>query len=812
MGGGSPSGLSSDFDIEHAIARLEEQITLRNDTIGRAKLQDAKLQGIKGDDLRRLEAERDACKLVAAELRADRDPRAALRAQAISTQDPFRAQAFSALHASLDNRSAFFYPPGPEGSWGLHADALAVLDGKVPPSVDTSDLVARWRKKVTKLLARRADPTDPLVAQRGELFDDAMKAIQGAFKRVRQGQDPTDYLQQRIVALEARTLADGTTGAAEAKMLRGMVQQYRNLVEGSIGSLHLSPEWLAAVSNLRAAERGGDLGATDEAWKWLHLLTSLDGRGTDNLKSDDLADGTLINRIYADEIAILDGRLPAWLDTKDTEALAEQWLAQAHDIFSNRLDPQTVGEFREYSIWSDLGAYIREVAHHYLRRGEDPTEVLQQRIAEFAQEAQADDNVAAEAAANVLRAMLKQFRDSLAEAMPYSELRLSPAWLDTVSKMRDAQRNQDLDSVLTYHRLLERLAKADEEAAAAMLAREHRITEVEEMLRQAQLFIDDSGIHPSDDYYRRFMTLERKEMLRKLLVGIDADLHRIDDDPNLDDLNRADDLDADSQDINRILAAIDADVQDLNRAGDLEAPDGAPVQNELDAYWNVRLDPIEVLEPIDGEADAVSDSVRTSVTGAAGSVEDATPPVARVLEGVETPPAGHTGGSDGTPALYRIHLQHLDQAGTTEGRRTRFHPHWGATVTEIPYSQDESVRLFYRNQRQQVMGSNRNLPLRFGSATGFLLPGFGIEEMKGLKSFCHRKNLRVDLLSGQNYARYLAETEELHQVSEAGRWFEHGALYPAELAELWERRPGRTVTARHVPKAPWLMLQDDEDE
>ena len=157
-------------------------------------------------------------------------------------------------------------------------------------------------------------------------------------------------------------------------------------------------------------------------------------------------------------------------------------------------------------------------------------------------------------------------------------------------------------------------------------------------------------------------------------------------------------------------------------------------------------------------------------------------------------------------------MQHLDQVGATGGRRTGFHPHWGAAVTEIPYSPDEPVLLFYRNQRQQVMGSNRTLPLRFGSAEGALPPGFGGEELTGLENFCDRNNLRLDFLSGQDYARYLAETEELHQVSEAGRWFEHGALYPAELAELWERRPGRTATARHVPKAPWWMLQGDEDE
>ena len=254
---------------------------------------------------------------------------------------------------------------------------------------------------------------------------------------------------------------------------------------------------------------------------------------------------------------------------------------------------------------------------------------------------------------------------------PTDELRRSPAWLDTVSKMRDAHRNQDLEGVLTYHGLLERLAKANDVAAAEMLARQQRMDEADEVLRQAQLFINDSGNHPSDDYYRRFMTLERKEMLRKLLVGIDADVQ---------DLNRAGDLDApdDNEMLRQLLAAIDADVQDLNRAGDLEAPDGAPVQNELDAYWNERLDPIEVLEPIDGEADAVSDSVRTSVTGAAGSVEDATPAVGRVLEGVETPPAGRTEGSDGTPALYRIDGQHLDQVDTAGKRRTRLHPTLGS--------------------------------------------------------------------------------------------------------------------------------------
>ena len=349
VGSGSPSGLPEDFDIEHAITRLEEQITLRNDMIGRAKLQDAKLQGaklqgIKGDDLRRLEAERDACKLVVAELRADRDPRPALRAQATSTQEPFRAQAFSALHASLDNRSAFFYPQAPEVSRGLHADVLAVLDGKVPPSVDTSDLVARWREMAQNMLAFRADQTDPDVIRRGELYGEVEMAIRGAFKRVMQGRDPTGYLQQRIVALETRTLADGTT---EANMLRGMVQQYRTLLEGSIDGLHLSPEWLAAVSNLRAAERGGDLGASDEAWKWLNLLTSLDGKGADKLSADDFADGTLIQKVYADDLAILDGRLPprwtraTWSNSGQTTPTSWPWEICNRGSRSTRRGPRS---------------------------------------------------------------------------------------------------------------------------------------------------------------------------------------------------------------------------------------------------------------------------------------------------------------------------------------------------------------------------------------------------------------------------------------------------------------------------------------
>ena len=139
--------------------------------------------------------------------------------------------------------------------------------------------------------------------------------------QVKKGLDPTDMLQKRIVALEARKLADGATGAAEANVLRGMVQQYRTLLESSIDSRHLSPEWLAAVSNLRAAERGGDLGASDEARQWLDLLTSLDGRGadklSDKLSADDFADGTLIMKVYADEIAVLDGRLPASLDSSE---------------------------------------------------------------------------------------------------------------------------------------------------------------------------------------------------------------------------------------------------------------------------------------------------------------------------------------------------------------------------------------------------------------------------------------------------------------------------------------------------------------
>ena len=408
VGSGSSPGLPSDFDTDRAIARLDERINQRNHMIGRAKL-----QGIEGDDLRRLEAERDACEFVVAELRADRDPRAALQAQAMSMTDPFLVQALTNLHVSLDNRSALFYPQG------LHADVLAVVDGKVPPSVDTSDLVARWREMAQNMLAFRADQTDPDVVRRGELYGEVEMAMRDAIAWVRRGLDPTDMLQQRIVALEARTLADGTTGAAEANMLRGMVRQYRNLVEGSIGSLHLSPEWLAAVSNLRDAERGGDLGATDEAWSWLNLLTSPDGRGVDNLEADDFADGTLINQMYADDMAVLDGRLPPSLDTSN---MAEGWLAHIDTItdLKNRLysNPQTDVQHRKYVTLGDLQGAINEAVMLGLRHGEDPTDRLQRRIAEFDRAAQAGDNDAAETAVDLLRSMVEQFQHALDAAVP----------------------------------------------------------------------------------------------------------------------------------------------------------------------------------------------------------------------------------------------------------------------------------------------------------------------------------------------------------------------------------------------------------
>ena len=826
VGGWSLPGLPSDFDTAGAIVRLEEQIALRNDIIGRAKLQDAKLQdaklqgaklqGIKGDDLRRLEAERDACKLVVAELRAGRDPRAALRAraQAISTTDPLQLQALTNLHASLDNRSAFFYPQGPEVSWDMHADVLAVLDGKVPPSVDTSDLVARWREMAQNMLVARADQTDPMVIQRGELYGKAEMAVRDAIRWVRQGRDPTDMLQRRIVALEARTLADGTTGAAEANILRDLVQQYRNLLEGSIDSLHLSPEWLDAVSNLRAAERSGDLDAGGDAQLWLELFTSLDGRGMDKLTTDDFADGTLINQIYADEIALLDGRLPSSLDTSD---MAEQWIGQAESLVSSHL-PEDPAE-REALVKIQL--QIQE-AVELMRQGEDPTKMLQRQIdlCDARTEAQAGMRetleVAGEShhsapevpyserAAHILRGMVKQLRDNLGDVMPYGELRLSPEWLDTVSDMRDAQRNMDLDSVLDCQRLLEMLAKANDEAAA-MLARQHRMTvhvdETNEMLRQAQLFIDVIGTRRSDQLRLGGLNRTQVEEVVRRMEGFldDPDIHRSDD-RRLSALNRTK--------VNEVLRQVRAfldDVRrtDLNHIGDLEASDGAPVQNRLDAYWNRGLDSSVAAEPIDGQADAAAGSVRTSVTGAAGSVEDATPPVGRVLEGVETPPAGRTQGSDEAPALYRIDRQHLDQVDTAGDGSSR---RWGA-ATEVPYSQDESVRGSLTRRTPNTRDTS-SLPRRFNNEMWYLPDAGSFEQVSWLRDFCDRNHLRFDLLSSEVYARYLAETQELHQVSEAGTWVEFGAMYPAELAERWER----LVTTRHVPKAPWLMLQDDEDE
>ena len=399
--------------------------------------------------------------------------------------------------------------------------------------------------------------------------------------------------------------------------------------------------------------------------------------------------------------------------------------------------------------------------------------------------------------------MVNELRYNVDKAMPYGELRRSPEWLDTVSKMREAQKNQDLDSVLDFHgqlemlakaydvsapvmldivskmreaqknqdldsvldfhRQLEMLAEAYDVAAAEMLAKQHRMDEAEEMLRQAQLFIDDSGNHPSDDYYRRFMALELQEMLRKLQVGVNADLHRIGDleapddnemlrkllaaiDADVQDLNRAGDLEApdganDNEMLRKLLEAIDADVQNMNRAGDLEAPDGALVQNELDAYWNERLDPIEVLEPIDGEADAVSDSVRTSVTGAAGSVEDATPRRRPGARRRGDPARGPHRGFGRTPRPCTGSTGSISTRWTLQGKPPHQAP---PSPGELPSRRSRTRKTNTSDSSTATSGSRSwaaaaTCRCASEALTGFLLPGFGIEEMKGLKKLLPKK-------------------------------------------------------------------------
>ena len=231
----TPSGqeagraLPPNVDTTGAIQRLRQEISLQTEEIRRVR--DG---GGAADDLRRLEAERDARRLALSELQAGRDPRRALRAQAAGAEEAYRAEAFADLVDYFGGAGQFT----PQGS------SPGAFGGRVPSWLDTSTLIEDWRQGVGAF-SESVDALNPRTRaeiERAESLADTESWMRQAIILVANRQDPCDELLRHAADLEARTLADGTTGAGEASMLRAMAKEYRNLVEEFLGSFPAFPQ------------------------------------------------------------------------------------------------------------------------------------------------------------------------------------------------------------------------------------------------------------------------------------------------------------------------------------------------------------------------------------------------------------------------------------------------------------------------------------------------------------------------------------------------------------------------------------------
>ena len=233
----TPSGqdagraLPPNVDATGAIQRLRQEITLQTEEIRR--VQDA---AGSADDLRRLEAEREARRLALSELQAGRDPRRALRAQAAGAQEAYRAEAFGDLVDYFGGAGQFTPQGTSPGAFG----------GRIPSWLDTSTLLEDWRQRVGAL-SEGADALNPRTAgeiERAESLADTESWMRQAIVLMANRQNPCDELLRHAADLEARTFTDGTTGAGEASTLRTMAKEYQNLVEEFLGSFPAFPRQL----------------------------------------------------------------------------------------------------------------------------------------------------------------------------------------------------------------------------------------------------------------------------------------------------------------------------------------------------------------------------------------------------------------------------------------------------------------------------------------------------------------------------------------------------------------------------------------
>ena len=219
-GGGADHRLSASIDTTGAIQRLGEEIALQTEEIRRVR--DG---GGSADDLRHLEAEREARRLALSEMQAGRDPRPALRTQAAEAREPHRTQAFTDLVDYFGGAGQF----SPQGT----SPRTGGLHGRIPSSLDPSALLAGWREQVGALseAADRLNPRTAAEIERAEALSDTESWMRHAIVMIANRQDPSDELLRHAADLEARTFADGATGAGEASMLHAMTKEYQDLLE-----------------------------------------------------------------------------------------------------------------------------------------------------------------------------------------------------------------------------------------------------------------------------------------------------------------------------------------------------------------------------------------------------------------------------------------------------------------------------------------------------------------------------------------------------------------------------------------------------
>ncbi len=238
-GEGAGHRLSARTDTTGAIQRIRQEIALQTEEIRRVR--DG---GGTADVLRHLEAEREARQLALSEMQAGRDPRPALRTQAAEAPEPHRTEAFTDLVDYFGGAGQF----SPDGT----SPTTGGLHGRIPSALDTSELIAGWREQVGAL-SETVDALDPRTAaeiKRAEALSDTELWMGRAIVLVANRQDPSDVLLRQASDLEARTFADGTTGAGEASMLRAMANEYQGLLEELLASFPVAPLQLDEVETL----------------------------------------------------------------------------------------------------------------------------------------------------------------------------------------------------------------------------------------------------------------------------------------------------------------------------------------------------------------------------------------------------------------------------------------------------------------------------------------------------------------------------------------------------------------------------------